>query len=128
MGVKEAKQALRQQISGWRDGLDPAQREAQSARVAARVLAQECYRAADSVLVYAHVGSEVATPALVRAADAAAQLQSGVPGMAPNWRGESPLARCPQSRRLGEGQGRHGDVGSGGSPIQSRGATNRNQI
>lgn len=67
MGVKEAKQALRQQISGWRDGLDPAQREAQSARVAARVLAQECYRAADSVLVYAHVGSEVATPALVRA-------------------------------------------------------------
>ena len=54
--------------------------------------------------------------------------QACVPGMAQNWRGESPLARCSQSRRLGEGQGRHREVGSGGSPIQNCGATNRNRI
>ncbi len=38
--------------------------------------------------------------------------QACVPGMAQNWGGESPLARCSQSRRLGEGQGRHREVGS----------------
>jgi hypothetical protein len=46
--------------------------------------------------------------------------------MAQNERGESPRARFSRSRRLGEGQGRHREVGSGGSPIQKRGATNRN--
>jgi hypothetical protein len=51
-----------------------------------------------------------------------------VPGMAQNWRGESPRARYKWSRRLGEGQGHHREVGSGGSPIQKCGATNRNQI
>ena len=41
-------------------------------------------------------------------------------------RGESPHARFSRSRRLGEGQGRHREVGSEGSPIQKYGATNRN--
>ena len=54
--------------------------------------------------------------------------------MAQSLWGESPHARFSRSRRQGEGQepapdlirGRHREVGSGGSPIQKRGATNRN--
>src|SRR3990172_7143370 len=48
--------------------------------------------------------------------------------MTQSERGESPRARYSRSRRLGEGQGRHREVGSGGSPIQTRGATHRNRI
>src|SRR5262249_8417914 len=48
--------------------------------------------------------------------------------MAQNERGASPRARCQRSRRRGEGQGRHREVGAGGSPIQRCGATNRNRI
>jgi len=51
-----------------------------------------------------------------------------VPGMAQNQRGESPCARYSRSRRPGEGQGRHREMRSGGSPIQKRGATYRNRI
>jgi len=54
--------------------------------------------------------------------------------MAQNLWGESPHARCEfilsktegRSRRQGEGQGRHREVGSGRNPIQKRGATSRN--
>src|SRR5229473_6657767 len=51
-----------------------------------------------------------------------------VPGMARNYVGESPTARFSQSRRLAEGQGRHREVGSEGSPTQSGGAMNKNRI
>jgi hypothetical protein len=46
-----------------------------------------------------------------------------VPGMARNWQGASPCARCSRSLRIGEGQGRRREAGSGGSPIQRCGAT-----
>ena len=53
-------------------------------------------------------------------------------GMAQNYWGGSPPIRCEftlssiegRSRRLGEGQGRLREVGSGGSPSQKREATN----
>src|SRR6266545_2334515 len=51
-----------------------------------------------------------------------------VPGMAQSESGESPDARYRRSRRLGEGQGRHREVGSEGSPIQKRGARYTNRI
>jgi hypothetical protein len=51
-----------------------------------------------------------------------------VPGMARNYAGESPAARYSQSRRLGKRQGRHREVGSGGSRTQSGGAMNKNRI
>lgn len=67
MGVKEAKRALRRRIKGWRDALDPGERDAWSERIAARVLALDDYRKARAVLVYAGFGSEVATGELGRA-------------------------------------------------------------
>ena len=57
-----------------------------------------------------------------------AAAEACVPGMAQSERGESPRARYKRSRRLGEGQGRRREAGSEGSPIQTRGATNRNRI
>jgi hypothetical protein len=54
--------------------------------------------------------------------------QTCAPGMARYFIGESPMARFSQSRRQGEGQGRRREAGSGGSPIQSCGAMNKNRI
>ncbi len=51
-----------------------------------------------------------------------------MPGMARYFVGESPMARFTQSRRQGEGQGRRREAGSGGSPIRTRGAMNKNRI
>jgi hypothetical protein len=48
--------------------------------------------------------------------------------MAQSEQGESPRARGSRSRRLGEGQGHHREVGSEQGPIQPRGATHRNRI
>ena len=64
--------------------------------------------------------------------------QTCAPGMARYFIGGSPMARfcrtcgasnpTTQSRRQGEGQGRRREAGSGGSPIQSGGAMNKNRI
>jgi group II intron reverse transcriptase/maturase len=58
----------------------------------------------------------------------AAHAQPCVPGMAQNERGARPRARYARSRRRGKGPGRHREVGSGGSPIHTCGATHRNRI
>jgi 5-formyltetrahydrofolate cyclo-ligase len=67
MEERQAKQALRKRVAAWRDGLSEARRNADGARLAARVLALECYREARTVLLYFAIGSEPATADLVRA-------------------------------------------------------------
>jgi 5-formyltetrahydrofolate cyclo-ligase len=67
MNAQQAKQALRQRIRDWREGISAADREAWSRAVADRVRGLDAYRAARTVLVFAGIGTEVATDALVRA-------------------------------------------------------------
>jgi 5-formyltetrahydrofolate cyclo-ligase len=67
MELRQAKQVLRRQVAAWRDTLSAAEREAASTRLTARVLALDCYRRADTVLLYFAVGSEPATAGLVGA-------------------------------------------------------------
>jgi len=67
MDAQHAKQALRQTIRDWREGLAAADREAWSRAVHDRVRALDAYRGAGTVLVFAGIGTEVATDDLVRA-------------------------------------------------------------
>ena len=63
--IAAAKAALRTQMNARRDALDPATRAHLSARITARVLELDSYRAAKTVLAYMSFGSEFDTRALI---------------------------------------------------------------
>jgi len=67
MDAQHAKQALRQTIRDWREGLAAADRDAWSRAVADRVRTLDAYRGAGTVLVFAGIGSEIDTGDLIRA-------------------------------------------------------------
>ncbi len=64
--LKQAKRALRREISGRRDALEPAERAERSGRIADRLLALPEARAATTVLAYWSFGSEVDTEPVIR--------------------------------------------------------------
>lgn len=63
--VAAAKAALRLTVKARRDALSPETRAAFSARITARLLALDSYRAAQTVLAYSSFGSEFDTSALI---------------------------------------------------------------
>jgi 5-formyltetrahydrofolate cyclo-ligase len=63
--ITAAKVALRAQVKARRDALAPATRDALSARITARLLELDSYRAAKSVLAYMSFGGEFDTRALI---------------------------------------------------------------
>ena len=63
--VAAAKAALRIAVKARRDALSPETRAAFSARITARLLALDSYRAAQTVLAYSSFGSEFDTSALI---------------------------------------------------------------
>lgn len=63
--IRSAKAALRKQVLARRDALPPELRAELSARITARLIALDSFRAAGSVLAYMAIGSEFDTRALV---------------------------------------------------------------
>lgn len=63
--IRAAKAALRKQVLARRDALSPEIRAELSARITARLIALDSFRAADSVLAYMSIGSEFDSRALV---------------------------------------------------------------
>lgn len=87
------KRALRESMVAARLRLDPADRAARSARIAARVLALDAFARAGALAAYAAVGAE-ADPAPIAAEAAALGKRVAYPRLAPGARALG-FARCP---------------------------------